>query len=321
MPLIAAPGLSGPRHAMAQDQNVRSLQDRVDRMERDLNQVQRQVYRGGAAAPGGAVPAQGDNTAALNAEIRMDQLENQMRQLTGKLEEVQYGIDQLKSRMDKQQADDEVRFGQLEHPDNPAPPAKGGKPPVGAAAPGPAPSTSAAPSSAASPGAGNPQVSASASGTLGTMPVGPAGAAPPAPSAPASAPAGLSNGSAQDQYNYAFTLLRQSDYAGAEQALKAFLQKHPTDALAGNAQYWLGESYFARKDFQSAAAAFAEGYQKYPQSAKSSDNLLKLGISLGNVGRKQDACFSFARLERDFPNMNSTMKDRESQEKQRLGCS
>ena len=60
--------------------------------------------------------------------------------------------------------------------------------------------------------------------------------------------------------------------------------------LAGNAQYWLGETYYVRKDYENAATAFALGYQKYPKSAKAADDLLKLGMSLGNLGKKPDAC-------------------------------
>jgi tol-pal system protein YbgF len=142
----------------------------------------------------------------------------------------------------------------------------------------------------------------------------------PAPSPPAPGDAGLPNGSALDQYNYAFGLLRESDYPGAESALKAFLQKHPTDPLAANAQYWLGETYFKRDDYQKAASAFAEGYQKNPQGPKAPDNLLKMGISLGNLNKKQEACFSFARLERDFPQMAPVIKDREISEKKKIGC-
>src|SRR5262249_7930278 len=100
---FAAVPLAGP--AVAQD---RSTSDRLDRRERDLNQVQRQLYRneGPAAGNPGVAPApSGDGSPALNAEIRMDQLEQQMRTLTGQLEEVQYGINELKSRLDKKDAD------------------------------------------------------------------------------------------------------------------------------------------------------------------------------------------------------------------------
>ena len=293
--------------ALAQD---RSTSDRLDRLERDLNQVQRQLYRNEvpASGPPGAAPT-GDGTAALNNDIRMDQLEQQMRTLTGQLEEVQNGISELKNRLDKQQQDSEQRFEALEHPD-------GG----GAAAPS---KTADAPVAAA-PHAGKP----ASPGGAGNMDAPPStGGFLAAPGQTASAPpsgkpqaATLPNGSTTDQYNYAFGLLRSQDYPAAESAFIQFVQKHPQDELAGNAQYWLGETYFVRNDYSSAAAAFAKGYQLYPKSPKAQDNLLKLGVSLGNTGKKQEACFAFAKLEKDFPNLAPANKDRATREKQRLGC-
>ena len=143
---------------------------------------------------------------------------------------------------------------------------------------------------------------------------------PGAPSAGGATPAALSNGSPQDQYNAAFGLLRRADYPDAEQALKAFIQRYPSDALAGNAQYWLGETYYVRKDYENAATAFAVGYQKYPHSGKAADNLLKLGMSLGNLGKKSEACSAFTRLDRDFPTAPPNVKDRVSSERHQIGC-
>ena len=293
--------------ALAQD---RSTSDRLDRLERDLNQVQRQLYRNEvpASGPPGVAPS-GDGSSALNADIRMDQLEQQMRTLTGQVEEVQNGISELKNRLDKQQQDDEQRFGALEHPDGgAAPPARSADAPVSAAPRGGKP---------ASPGgAGNMDAPASTGGFLSAPGQGGAQAASPPPGKAASLP----NGSATDQYNYAFGLLRSQDYPAAESAFTQFVQKHPQDELAGNAQYWLGETFFVRNDYNSAAAAFAKGYQQYPKSPKAQDNLLKLGVSLGNVGKKQEACFAFAKLEKDFPSLAPANKERATREKQRLGC-
>jgi tol-pal system protein YbgF len=297
--LLAAPLSGGPARA----DDLRPVLDRIDRLERDLNQVQRQVYRG-QVGTAQVAPTGGDSGAAVDVQIRMDQLEAQMRTLTGQLEEIQYNIAQVTGRLDKMKADDEVRFQQLE--------GHGGPPPgdaVTAAAPPAAP-----PPPPAVHGAADMSRAASAAGTL----------TPPSDAAPAqntpAATVSLPNGSALDQYNYAFGLLRESDYKAAEGAFKAFLQKHPTDPLASNAQYWLGETFFVRGDFPQAASAFAEGYQRAPQGPKAPDNLLKMGMSLGNSGKKQEACFSFARLERDFPQMAPIIKDREVSEKKRIGC-
>ena len=92
------------------------------------------------------------------------------------------------------------------------------------------------------------------------------------------------------------------------------------DVLAGNAQYWLGETYYAQSDYKNAAIAFAEGYQKYPKSSKAPDNLLKLGMSLGQTGRKADACTAFKQLNAQFPNASGAIKDRTARAQQRYGC-
>src|SRR5882724_7885996 len=121
--------------AQAQDnRDLRPLLDRLDRMERDMNQLQRQVYRGGSTS-GAPVPApSADSGAAVNLELRLDQLETQMRSLTGSLEEANYSIDQLKRRLDKLVSDVDQRLTQLEHPGTPAGGAAGG---VAAATPSP----------------------------------------------------------------------------------------------------------------------------------------------------------------------------------------
>ena len=98
-------------------------------------------------------------------------------------------------------------------------------------------------------------------------------------------------------YNDAFKLLQDGDYAGAERGFKTFVQSNPKHPLAGNAQYWLGETYYARRDYQNAMVAFAEGYKTYKTSPKGPDNLLKLGITLAVLNHKPDACAVFAKLQ------------------------
>ncbi|HUH84305.1 MAG TPA: tol-pal system protein YbgF [Stellaceae bacterium] len=285
----------------AQNNDIRPLLDRLDRLERDMNLLQRQVYRSDGPT---AAPSPTDVPSAVNYEVRISQLEDQMRTITGQIEEVHYNLDQMKRRLDTLTNDIDQRLAALEHPG-------------AAAATGPV-----ALQGGASPrGAGaNPAESASAKGTLGQIATGTPPAAPTAPPAAATAPADLPTGSPQDQYNYAFGLLRQANYPAAEQALRAFIQRYPNDSLAGNAQYWLGETYYVRKDYNNAAAVFAEGYQKYPKGGKAADNLLKLGMALGQLGQKTDACRALARLDHDFPTAPVTFKDRVGDEKKMIGC-
>jgi tol-pal system protein YbgF len=98
------------------------------------------------------------------------------------------------------------------------------------------------------------------------------------------------------------------------------VQRNPQHVLAGNAQYWLGETYYARRDYQNAMTAFAEGYKVYKASSKGPDNLLKLGITLAVLNRKSDACAVFARFNQDYPRATDLQKRRVDQERQRDAC-
>jgi tol-pal system protein YbgF len=213
-------------------------------------------------------------------EDRFNQLQQSITLLTGQIEQLQYRNQQLQQQMEKMQADYEFRLEQME---------KGGGRPGGAAPrpPGAAPGAQAA--------------------------------APPPPSLAAPPPA-AAGGNGDQLYNDAMKKLQDGDNAGAERGFKAFLQSNPKHALAGNAQYWLGESYYARRDYQNAMAAFAEGYKVYKASPKGPDNLLKLGITLAVLGRKADACAVFAKFNQDYPRATDLQKRRIDQERQKNGC-
>jgi tol-pal system protein YbgF len=153
----------------------------------------------------------------------------------------------------------------------------------------------------------------------GPRPAAPQAAA--APHSPPSSPAAPAGAAAGDQmYHDAMKKLQDGDNAGAERGFKTFLQSNPRHALAGNAQYWLGESYYARKDYQNAMTAFAEGYKTYKGSPKGPDNLMKLGITLAVMGRKADACQVFAKFSQDYPRATDLQKRRVDQERQKNGC-
>lgn len=155
---------------------------------------------------------------------------------------------------------------------------------------------------------------------LGALEKGRGGGAGPAV-APSAAHSPTPGGGNPDQlYNDAMKKLQDGDNAGAERGFKAFLQANPRHSLAGNAQYWLGESYYARKDYQNAMTAFAEGYKTYKTSPKGPDNLLKLGVTLAAMGRKSDACAVFAKFSQDYPRATDLQKRRVDQERTRNSC-
>ncbi len=315
--------------ARAQD---RAMQDRLDRLERDLSMLQRQVYRGGPAPVAGA-----GSGAAVDAELRMDRLESQMRELTGRVEDAVNRAEQLSRRLEQINSDIDLRFSASQGqprgavPNSHAPAAVADSSPAAPVVmrtppPGPNSVRARLPGDLTPPGTLvlPPPDPPSRAGTL--TPPGPM-QSPPELGRVATAgnlhpPAGslLPAGSASEQYNAAFGLLKQADYPGAEQAMKAFVGQHPNDPLAGSAQYWLGETYYARGRYAEAASAFAEGYRNYPRGPKAADDLLKLGMSLARADQKQNACVALTQLDRDFPHPGNAIKERAVAEKKRLGC-
>ncbi len=114
------------------------------------------------------------------------------------------------------------------------------------------------------------------------------------------------------------SLLRRQ-FGDAEGGFSSFLQKYPDHSLAGSAQYWLGETYYAQNDYRQAAQAFLQGYKKYPKSRRAADSLLKLGISLNRLGQAQQACAAYAAVSSEFPKAVEARK-RAQAEAKRAGC-
>jgi tol-pal system protein YbgF len=266
------------------------LANRVDRLERGVSVLNQQVFRGQAPSlpQTSAVPGA---TAVAGLEVRVQQLEASLAQATGKMEELSYNVRRLQDDLAKLGGDIEFRFQELEKRAAPV----GAQPePAAVAPPAAQPANRSAASSTPAP--------AAPSQILGTMPTGKTSDDP------------------QQSYNDAFALLRGNDYAGAEAALKAFIASYPDNALRPNAQYWLGETFYARNDYRSAAVAFAEGYQSFPKSKKAPDSLLKLGLSLSGMNQKDDACLTFSRLLSEYPTASSTLRGLADRQRERLGC-
>jgi tol-pal system protein YbgF len=325
------------------------LSAEVRRLRDDLTALQRQVYRGGtppATVPGGG-GGEISGEIAIRLSDRIAQLESQIQQLTGRTEEIDFRTAQMQRRLDKLVEDIDFRLSSLEKAGQApasAPPANAPPAQQGAVPPPPAPAVS--PPSAAPPAAITPPAAASRTsdpntparpeGVLGTLRTGPGGqvtgatqapgaATPtPPPAAPPAAPprtaSKLQGNNPTEQYNYAFRLLNQGDYGDAEQAFTEFIKQNPGDPLAGNAQYWLAETFYVRKEYEKAAAGFLAGYQKYPKSSKAPDSLVKLGKTLNDLNQKQEACAVFVQFNKDFPNAPTALKAVANTERQRGSC-
>jgi tol-pal system protein YbgF len=113
--------------------------------------------------------------------------------------------------------------------------------------------------------------------------------------------AALPAGTPKDEYTYALSLLRKRDYTGAETAFKAFIDKYPENYLSRNAMYWMGQTFYVRKNYSEAARIFLDGYERFPTSEKASGNLLGLAKSLSEIGEITSACASYNELLKTFP--------------------
>ena len=299
-------------------QSSRDVDNRLGRIESELETLGRAVYSG-QKPPGGAYA--GGGTSAADAEVRIQGFESQIRDLTGKLEEQDYQIRQLREQLEKMSADINLRLQDGGSTGG----SFGGSTPgsFGGSSPdtpvyAPSGSSESVPGGASStpvqspPPPGGPDGyqwrSGSAPSQLGTYAESGAGQATP------------SGDPAASQYEHAFSLLKGAQYDEAEKEFRSFLSQHPGHALSGNATYWLGETYYVRGQFEKAAQTFAEGYQKDPKGGKAADNLLKMGLSLSGLGKKNDACVALGQVEKEYAATAGPVLRRAQQEMTRLGC-
>ena len=276
-----------------------------------------------------------------NADVmlRVDRLENQIRQLTGQVEQLQYRNQQLESALKRLQDDTEFRFQELG--------ARGG-PRVTAPRPGTAPmiqpsvpgggrrSDAFDPSeNPAAPGAPRvlgslpsqlapatlPRNDGGIPTTIGDDPLsrGSAAGRGPAASAPLSV-AAASPSTPRDVYDLGNGYLQRKEYALAEDAFRDFLKKYPSDKLAAEAQYGLGESLFNRQSYHDAANAFVVMSKKYETSTKAPEALLRLGQSLAAINEKELACVAFGDVGRKYPRAAPNIKQSIEREQKRVRC-
>ncbi len=121
-------------------------------------------------------------------------------------------------------------------------------------------------------------------------------------------------------YDAAYGHLLGRDYASAESAFKEFLKRYPQDRLAGNAQYWLGETFYVRGNYREAADNFLKGYSKYRSNRKAPESLLKLAMSLKKLGQKEAACATFDELNAKYPKLDQRVRQRANFEHRNAGC-
>lgn len=124
----------------------------------------------------------------------------------------------------------------------------------------------------------------------------------------------------KEAYDKAYNFMLQTKYAEAEKEFQKFLADYPDSTLVGNANYWLGESYYARGQYELAAGIFSDGLTKYEKSTKAADNLLKLGMTMGKLEKKDEACGFFKLLPDKFPKADKKLTQKAIEESKKLSC-
>ena len=257
------------------------LKIRVQQLEQDLA-----VLRGDAG-DGGTSPL-------LQLNQRIDRLEHDLRQLTGSIEKLQYENDRNNNERQKLIDGFAHRLSLLE----------GTTPPTAIAITPPTPVTSDNVISLPQRGA--------APASLGTL------QATPPPTTPIAESPKTNGGT--DDFEQALATLRGGSFEDAQKRFQVFLEASPNHPKAGDASYWLGETYYVRGQYDKAARQFLEGFSKYPKSPKGPDGLLKLGMTLAQLKQKDEACQSFSEIKTRYPQASDGVLKRAGTESKRLHC-
>jgi tol-pal system protein YbgF len=289
----------------------------------------------------------GEDQDAAGLVLRIDRLENQMRQLTGQIEQMQFETKKLEDQLRKFQGDVEYRFQESPRGATPAatptrqkrsdafdpasdPAAPGAPRPIGAASP-------SAPLSAPlvnNPGgpialddADAPLDLSGSNFRRDTPAASPRAAASGTPTAALTTSSGTqiaapptAVNSAKEEFDLALGYYKQKEYENAELGFAGFLQKNPKNRLASEAIYYLGETYYQRGRQREAAEQYLKISREYPNTSHAPEAMLRLGQSLRALGAKEQACATFSEVPRKYPNASAAIKAGAEREAKRAQC-
>ena len=298
-----------------------NLNEILELIQKDLRTLERAVYSEDFTS--GQEKSENTNSMDQNSEevltrhlLKLSEIEKQFQELTNKFEEINFKIDKLSSRVSKVQADNQLRFQQLEE----------GQVSNGVGADNQLSSASEQKEEKILPGSSEPQdlgsisykdsetnlenqitQSVESTGTVVTETF-------------QAEEKILPDTSADKQYEFATNLLKVGDYNTAERAFREFVNTNSDHELAGSAQYWYAETFRIRQLYTDAASAYLEGYQKYPKSEKAPINLLKLGVSLVQIGEKDQGCLMITGVEKQYPKANQSVLQKAKYEEKKFEC-
>ena len=301
----------------AEDKKIDAITDQLQIISQDVKTLEKAVYK-----TSNIVNSSKSNTSnGLNEEIltrhllKLNEIEEEFRKLTNRFEEVNFKLDKLSNRVTKIQTDSQIRFSDLESGEviknkklnvtqKKLQKEKKVKLPGTEKAQdfGVAPAYELSPNKTTQ---ATQSVEASASVITEEKKY---------------ESSLLPDKSPKEQYNFALSFMKVGDYETAELALREFIDKNKNHNLAGNAQYWYGETFRIRQLYSDAATAYLDGYQNYPKSIKAPENLLKLGTTMVELGEKDQGCKMIKGLKKQYPKASQSVLQKAQYEQKIFKC-
>ena len=288
-----------------------NIYDILELIKKDLKTLEKAVYSD--SLNGNSNNTSSSNNLDQNSEdvltrhlLKLTEIENQFQELTNKFEEINFKLDKLSNRLSKVQADNQLRFQELES--------------------GNITSSNENKELTLLPGSSQPQ-------DLGSISYKDTETKSLTQQTQSIESTGtiitetfqleeklLPDENPEKQYEFAISFLKVGDYNTAERAFREFVDTNPEHKLAGNAQYWYAETFRIRQLYMDAASAYLEGYQKYPKSNKAPINLLKLGVSLVQIGEKDQGCLMIVGVKKEYPEANQSVLQKAKYEEKKFEC-
>ncbi|MEC7143895.1 MAG: tol-pal system protein YbgF [Pseudomonadota bacterium] len=288
---------------------LKSISDQIQVITKDLKTLEKAVYQKSDVPSSNnlsSMKSDGLNEDILTKHLlKLNEIEDQFRELTNKFEEVNFKLDKLSTRVTKIQSDTQLRFSDIE---------SGSVTTNNSSKKSILPGTSKPQDFGASPGykTSNLPKEQSINSVESAQTV--------IAEEPEKKESLLPNKSPSEQYEFAVSFMKIGDYETAEAALKEFIDKNKDHDLAGSAQYWYGETFRIRQLYSDAASAYLDGYQNYPKSKKAPDNLLKLGITMVQLGEKDQGCKMINGLKKEYPKASKSVLQKAQYEQKKFKC-
>tara|TARA_B110000238_G_scaffold3382_1_gene3406 strand:+ start:277 stop:1251 length:975 start_codon:yes stop_codon:yes gene_type:complete len=291
-----------------------NLYEVLDLIRKDLKTLEKAVYSG-------STNTQNSNNLDGNSEdvltrhlLKLSEIENQFQELTNKFEEINFKLDKISNRLSKVQADNQLRFQDIENSLS----LVGADKKVTL--------KTAKQLKESLPGSSQPQDLGSISykdteNGEKTQKIQSVNTTASIVTEEFQAEEKiLPDETPEKQYEFATSFLKVGDYTTAERAFREFVITNPENQLAGNAQYWYAETFRIRQLYTDAASAYLEGYQKYPKGEKAPINLLKLGVSMVQIGEKEQGCKMIEGVEKQYPKANQSVLQKAKYESKKFEC-